>query len=173
MLEWDNEKSAFKETGTGFYHNKDRCNQIKENKPITQQVTQSPQYQKEEKQLFGQQPQQQPISQPTMEQILLSQTSKKVDEINEKLEACYQLTKSNNDMLGVITQSLKITDPKSAAELYSAMQNTQEEALKKQDPQQQKESTGGTVEGWNSTDDSKLSWDIGPPTIKKEDGDDI
>ena len=104
-----------------------------------------------------QQQQPQPISQPFMQDILLSQISTKMDQLktlldptlNEKLEAIYQLCKSNNDMLGAIAQVYKITYSTKASELYSAMQHTKEEAL---DKSTTAEPSGiGEVHGWNST----------------------
>ena len=87
---------------------------------------------------YQQQQQQTTIDRPSMEAILLSQVSQKLEQlksfvegaINEKITACYQLSKSNNDMLGAITQYYKMNEPQKASELYQAMQHTKEEALK-------------------------------------------
>jgi hypothetical protein len=104
-----------------------------------------------------QQQQQQPISQPSMQDILLSQISTKLDQLktfldptlNEKLEAIYQLCKSNNDMLGAIAEEhYRLTEPKKASDLYTKMQHTKEEALDKSTAEP---SAIGEVHGWNST----------------------
>lgn len=73
LLEWDDSQSAFKETKTGVYHNKDRCSKLKENQTIVKQVTESPLYQHEEKQIQQQGQQIQPINKPSLEAVLLTQ----------------------------------------------------------------------------------------------------
>jgi hypothetical protein len=79
--------------------------------------------------------------------VLTEELAKEISTFNEKMEALYQLAKSNNAMLGELTQVFKITDPKSAAELYEVMQHTKNEALKKEPAQ---------VHGWNSVPNTKL-----------------
>lgn len=76
--------------------------------------------------------------------VMVEELQKLLNVLDEKIEACYQLAKSNNIMLGELIQYFKINDPKSAKELYEAMDNTKREALK---PEPE-------VKGWNSVPNS-------------------
>lgn len=99
----------------------------------------------------------QPTSQPSLEAVLLNQVSQKLEQLKtfmdqaiiEKLEACYQLSKSNNDMLGALAQQSKLTDPTTANKLYEVMQHTKQEALKKE-PESYGTAAAAEVKGWNS-----------------------
>jgi hypothetical protein len=100
--------------------------------------------------------------------VLTEELAKEISSINEKMEALYQLAKSNNAMLGELTQVFKITDPKSAAELYKSMNHTRNEALKKEPK----------VHGWNSVPNNMPTIDESKDfpveeTLKDDDDDDI
>lgn len=73
--------------------------------------------------------------------VMTEDLQKQANLLDEKLEACYQLDKSNNTMLGELIQFFKINDPKSAKELYEVMQHTKQEALSKKEPE---------IKGWTS-----------------------
>lgn len=80
--------------------------------------------------------------------VMVEDMQKLINFLDEKIESCYQLDKSNNAMLGELIQFFKINDPKSAKELYEVMQHTKQDALKKEEPE---------IKGWNSVtnDDDK------------------
>jgi hypothetical protein len=73
---------------------------------------------------------------------MVEELQKLLNFLDEKIESCYQLSKSNNTMLGELIQYFKINDPKSAKELYEAMENTKREAL---NPETK-------IKGWNSVE---------------------
>lgn len=108
------------------------------NKSGQQGTTIQPQQPKKDAGLDPYKPEPNASDRPSLESILLNQISQKLetlkkemeDEIKETIVACYQLVKSNNDMLGAIAQNLNLTDPKKASELINPAAH---------------------VQGWNST----------------------
>jgi hypothetical protein len=80
--------------------------------------------------------------------VMVEELVTKTNGFEETLTALYQLEKSNNGMLGELMQLFKVTDPKPAADLYKAMQHTQQEALKDDEYRPDK------VKGWNSVIES-------------------
>jgi hypothetical protein len=93
--------------------------------------------------------------------VMTEELQRQANLIDEKLEACYQLDKSNNAMLGELIQLFKINDPKSAKDLYDAMQHTKQDALK---PEPE-------IRGWNSDTQQQDDFPV-EQTLKDEDDDD-
>jgi hypothetical protein len=90
--------------------------------------------------------------------VMTEELQRQANLIDEKLEACYQLDKSNNAMLGELIQLFKINDPKSAKDLYDAMQHTKQDALK---PEPE-------IRGWNSDTQQQDDFPI-EKTLKDDD----
>lgn len=97
--------------------------------------------------------------------VMVEEMQKLINFLDEKIESCYQLAKSNNVMLGELIQYFKINDPKSAKELYDAMQNTRDEAL-------QRPSEPSKVKGWNSVEPGERQDFPITKTLKDDDDDD-